>query len=141
MANFIVKVVCGKFTPEDDILAPGQYWTAINIYNLNHAASATLNVRIAVAEPAKPGGPFQAQGPSFNVPGQLLLKPEQALEIDCDYVMRAARDFAKHEKSFLKGFVVIRCDVALDVVAVYTSATPSGDAITLHTEHVASRRF
>ncbi|MEA2576067.1 MAG: hypothetical protein QOH93_3365 [Chloroflexia bacterium] len=141
MANFVVKVVCGTFSKREDILAPGRYWTAVNIYNLNHAATATLNVRLAIAEPAAPGPTSHAQGSTFNLPGQLVLKPEQALEIDCDYIMRSAREVARYDKEFLKGFIVIRCNVELDIVAVYTAAAPEGNVVSFQTQHVASRVF
>jgi hypothetical protein len=132
MFRYIVKVVCGIFTPEEDMLAPGQYWTAINVYNPSRRVSLEFSIHIAIADPA-------TAGPSFDVPSTLGLRPGDALEIDCEFIMKHAREFGGHDKKYLKGFVVIECKEELDVVAVYTAARIEDMVVTLHTERVLPR--
>ncbi|HEX8597398.1 MAG TPA: CARDB domain-containing protein [Chloroflexia bacterium] len=105
-------------------MAPGEYWTAINVHNPSDDA-VRFRKRIAVALPNEKAGPvtgfFQAR-----------LGPGEALEID-------RGDIVEHmggEDRFLKGFVVIECKVELNVVAVYTAAGATGMIETLHIERV-----
>lgn len=131
MFEYVVKVICGVFTREEDILATGQYWTAINVYNPAEQNKVELRVRIAIAFPS-------GAGPSFDTP-PLGLGPQEALEIDCDYVMGNARELANYDRRFLKGFVIIRSKLELDVVAVYTASGRDDSVVTLEIERVAPR--
>lgn len=138
MSRYIVKVVCGIFTREEDMMAPGQYWTAINVYNPSRVRHAKLNIHIAIADPVTTGTTGLA-GPSFDVPPPLALEIGNALELDCDYIMTNAGKIGGHKKRYLKGFLVIETESELDVVAVYTAAKPGGSVVTLHTERVLPR--
>ena len=104
------------------------YFTAVNVHNPSRA-TVRLRWKVAVARPGAKTCPvskfFEAR-----------LRPDEALEIDCPDIMERVK-----EKSFLKGFVVIKSGLELDVVAVYTAAPERGQVATLHTERVPARRL
>jgi len=122
--EYAVKFVCGR--PEVPVVAPGDYFTAINVHNPS-ARPVLFRKKIAVALPSEKAGPvsrfFEAQ-----------LKSDEALEIDCQDILRHAQ-----AQGFLKGFVVIETPSELDVVAVYTAGHPAVE--TLEIEHVQPRQF
>jgi hypothetical protein len=123
--QYSVKFVCGR--PNAPVVAPGRYFTAINVHNPNQGV-ARFRKKIAVALPGERPGPIS---PFFDA----TLKADQAFEIDCPDILRHARTNAP----FLKGFVVIESRLELDVVAVYTAG--GAQVETLHTERVPSRRM
>jgi hypothetical protein len=125
--EYAVKFVCGK--SDGTVVAPGEYWTAINVHNPAYR-DVGFRKKIAIALPGEKPGPvsefFRAK-----------LGPDEALEIDRE-------DILKHAESgdgLLKGFVVIQSHVELDVVAVYTAAGRDQLVETLHTERVPPRRL
>jgi hypothetical protein len=124
--QYAVKVVLGP--SEGDVVAPGDYWTAINVHNPT-ATTVTFRKKVAIALPGEQPGPvtrfFEAK-----------LGPDEALEID-------RRDVFHHVGAdrFLKGFVVLESPLELDVVAVYTAAGREGGVTTFHLERVAPRRL
>jgi hypothetical protein len=124
--QYAVKFICGKSGGE--VVAPGTYFTAINVHNPT-ATTIVFRKKVAIALPGEQPGRvsdfFDAK-----------LGPDEALEIDCPDIMRHADTSA----DFLKGFVILESDVELDVVAVYTAAGASGQVETLHTERVVPRR-
>src|SRR5579864_1005277 len=71
--EYAVKFVCGK--PEAPVVAPGEYFTAINVHNPSYRPVG-FRKKVAVALPGEKPGPisefFEAH-----------LNPDQALEIDC----------------------------------------------------------
>lgn len=120
-----VKFVCGK--SEGNVVAPGRYWTAINVGNPTDK-DVVVKKRFSVALPEEKPGPVTE---SFKA----KLGPYQAFEID-------NKDIFKHTESgvgFIKGFAAIESEVELDVVAVYTAAGAKGQVSTLHIEHVSPR--
>jgi hypothetical protein len=124
--RYAVKFVCG--TAKGEVVAPGEYWTAINVHNPT-AQPITFRKQIAIALPREKAGPvtkfFDAQ-----------LGPGQALEIDRkDIIIHA-----KTRRGFLKGFVTIESAVELNVVAVYTARGEAKHVETLCVEHVSPRR-
>lgn len=124
--QYAAKVVCG--TSAGDVVAPGVYFTAINVHNPSQT-TVQFRWKVAVARPGAKTGPvskfFEAR-----------LGPDEALEIDCPDIMKRVRT-----KDFLKGFVVIESGLELDVVAVYTACPERGQVATLHTERVPPRRL
>jgi hypothetical protein len=125
--QYAVKFVCGK--SKGVVVAPGQYWTAINVHNPWHGKEGEVHFRkkVAFASPV-------TDVPKFEEPFTKL-QPDQALEIDCNEIPEQAG------VDFVKGFVVIQSDRELDVVAVYTAAGVDGQIETLHTERVSPRRL
>ena len=126
MFQYAVKFVCGK--SQGEVVAPGEYWTAINVHNPLYR-DIRFRKKVAVALPNERPGPVSK---FFDA----KLGPDEALEID-------RRDIEKHADSkadFLKGYVVIESETELDVVAVYTAAGREQMVASIHTERVAPRR-
>lgn len=125
--QYAVKVVCGK--SDGSVVAPGQYWTAINVHNPTYRR-IRFRKKVAVALPHEEAGPVS----DFS---SAELGPDEALEIDCEDIL----EHAHHDWDFLKGFVVIQSRVELDIVAVYTAAGAEERVSTFHTERVPVRRL
>jgi hypothetical protein len=123
--QYPVKFVCGKSAGK--VVAPGSYFTAINVHNPTDT-TIRFRLKVAVALPGLTPGPVS----EFH---DAKLGPDEALEIDCPDIFK----LAKAEAGFLKGFVVIESEVELDVVAVYTAAGRNEQVETLHTERVPPR--
>ncbi len=126
--QYAVKFVCGK--SDGEVVAPGTYFTAINVHNPTYQAIG-FRKKIAVALPSEHPGPV-------SEPVYAKLGPDQAFEIDCPDIRKILGP--KAEGPFLKGFVVIESDIELDVVAVYTAAGADGQVETLEIERVSPRR-
>src|SRR5205814_1986596 len=107
MFQYAVKFVCGK--SDGKVVAPGVYFTAINVHNPTYAGIG-FRKKIAIALPGEKAGRVTRFFPA-------RLGPDEALEIDCEDIRR----HAESPEGFLKGFVVIETEVELDVVAVYTA--------------------
>src|ERR1043166_4722247 len=111
--QYAVKTVCGEiFVSQDNMqtpLAPGRYWTAVNIHNPNQCQTAHLRWKVAVAgvDPG-PISPYQ------RTPN---LDPDAAIEIDCPQITRALTTPQQPAPRFVKGYLVIYSDIELDVVA------------------------
>jgi len=112
---YSVKFLCGRIrggtTAESPAagfpLSPGFYATAINIHNPQTAVAGPLGLTVASTF-IGPG-----LGATFPV---VNLATDEAIEFDCN-------DFAQfppEPERFAKGFVVIRSNVDINVVAVYT---------------------
>jgi hypothetical protein len=123
--QYAVKVVCGK--SEGRVVAPGQYFTAINIHNPTTDA-ISFRKKFVVAFPDEKPGPVT---PFFGT----RLGADEAVEIDCPEIFGRLPNVG----DFIKGFVVIESEVDLDVVAVYTAGP--GQVATMDVERVAARRI
>jgi hypothetical protein len=124
--QYAVKFVCGK--SDERVVAPGTYFTAINVHNPT-SQQVAFHKKFAIAPPGEKAGPVSR---FFDA----KLGPDEAFEIDCPDIFRRTH----YEASFLKGFAVIASDVELDVVAVYTAAGATGYVETLELERVLPRR-
>jgi hypothetical protein len=124
--QYAAKFLCGK--PGAGELAPGVYFTAINVHNPSEHG-VRFRKKIAVAGRREKPGPVSR---FFDA----KLGPDQALEIDCPDI----RKHAGVDEKFLKGFVVLESEAELDVVAVYTAAGDDGQVETLDVERVPARR-
>ena len=124
--QYAAKFVCGK--TEGRVVAPGAYFTAINVHNPNETGIA-FRKKFAVALPGERPGPISR---FFDA----KLGPDQAFEIDCPDIFRRTGT----QGGFLKGFVVIESPLELDVVAVYTAAGSTGGVETMDVERVPPRR-
>jgi hypothetical protein len=124
--QYAAKFVCGK--PDGGELAPGVYFTAINVHNPTEHA-VLFRKKIAVAGRRERPGPVSK---FFDA----KLGPDEALEIDCPDIRR----HAQVRDEFIKGFVVLESESELDVVAVYTAAGAHGQVETLEVERVPARR-
>jgi hypothetical protein len=119
--EYAVKLICGA--PDRPAVAPGRYYTAINVHNPSPRTVA-FRKKFALTGPTETSltpSPF-----TLN-----KLRPDYALEVDCTSRQLLDRKFAK-------GFAVIQSPVELDVVAVYTvgAARPETGADSLRTMHL-----
>jgi len=124
--QYAAKFVCGKNTA-GNVVAPGEYFTAINVHNPGRVA-ASIRKRFAIALPSEKPGPVSGVV-------EERLKPGEAFEIDC-------ADIATHVpvSGFAKGFVTIESPQELEVVGVYTAARlPTREVVSEEIERVPSR--
>ncbi len=135
---YSVKFVIGKVetaeTPSQTPVAPGEYFTAINVHNSTHGPIDLIQKQFAIALPSEKAGSVIDW-----ITVEPDLKKDEAMEID-------TADIRSHtgtvtQTNLLKGFVVIRSNVELDVVVVYTAAGRDRYVATIHTERVAPRKL
>ncbi len=151
--EYAAKVVCGviqqeSVAPPIPPCVPGYYTTATNIHNPSREL-APLWVKFAHA-------PQAVDYANPHIGGQISLwfkyelKPDQAMELDCDFLLFAAKASNMNLGNFAKGFVVIQSQSRLDVVSVYTAgpiqkgvATTQlmGFVATMHTERVPEHKI
>jgi hypothetical protein len=137
--QYAVKVVCGVVTAAQPgtaatpgPVAPGHYYTAVNIHNPAVCGCVTPRVKMAPALPWGVDQPMGAVTPYYSV-GPLCA--DQAIEIDNPQILGL---FPR--ATFVKGYLVIASAVELDVVAVYTVAQDyCGPCNNLFTERVPAR--
>jgi hypothetical protein len=127
--QYAVKFVCGKSEQRIPVVAPGEYFTAINVHNPN-ATAVGMRKKFAIALPGEKAGPISK---FFDA----RLAPDEAFEIDCLDIFQLTSSTA----SFIKGFAVIETPQELDIVAVYTAAGRSGGVETMDVETVQPRRL
>ena len=130
--QYAAKYVCGTAgsaatASGAGIVAPGTYYTSINVHNPNKAAVEIEKVfDIAL--------PSETQGGRVTEPFKASLKPNEAFEIECADIVK---HLDQNPKAFWKGFVMLTSNAPLDVVAVYTAAaSPTGPVVAFHTERV-----
>ena len=149
--QYAVKIMCGPSSPKelppgkykskdkgrenteykdavgDRRVAPGTYFTTINIHN---PAEKPVVGRIKVAVASPNGRPGQiSRFVDFK------LGPDEAISIDCGQLY--ARFGIKSE--FTDGFTVVESETELDVIAVYSAAGASGKVEALETERAPAR--
>jgi len=126
--EYATKIVCGVVREEKGPINVGRYFTAVNVHNPS-ARAARVCVKLAIARPNHGGSVTGFH--SFD------LKPDQAIEFDCDFIHKLAEG-----APFVKGFLVIKCFLELDVVAVYTAGELRDSRVsTMHTERVPVRNI
>jgi hypothetical protein len=114
--EYAAKFICGlQKDPEDLRLTLGLYGTEVNVHNPNEEA-VRLTKKLALTFP--PGD--QQPGEILRL-GEDLLRPDQALAVDCNHV-RVRLFPGGLPAPYITGFVVIESTGSLDVTAVYTTA-------------------
>ena len=131
---YAAKFVCGAATPPPKSpgtlpVAPGYYYTAVNVHNPSTIELNQIQKQLVIALPGETVG-------SKSGLKQESLKADDAMEIDCPDITKALDSVGK----FVKGFVVIRSTAELDIVAVYTAAASiSGTVVSMTLERVPKR--
>lgn len=127
--QYAAKYVCGVAprpgTSGYGIVAPGTYFTSVNVHNPNQGG-VEFRKKFVIALPNEQTGGRISD--FFNV----TLGADKAFEIEC-------ADILKHldSKGPAKGFVVLLSPDPLDVVVVYTAAAaPAGPVVTMFMERV-----
>lgn len=113
--KYAAKLVCGMQSLENDgRLVRGSYATTINIFN-PQSREVRLTKTLSLGYPPEE----QSPGEVLTI-GKDLLRPNQALKVDCADIRR--RLFPNgFPSAYIDGFVVIESFGSLDVSAVYTS--------------------
>jgi hypothetical protein len=134
--EYAAKFVCGLAAPAPGTVpgtlpvAPGHYYTAVNVHNPSTIERNQIQKRFVIALPGETVGRKSGLTPEE-------LRADDAMEIDCPDIERRL-DVGIGR--FVKGFVVIRSTAELDIVAVYTTATsPTGPIVSMTTERVPKR--
>lgn len=125
--QYVVKFVCGRAGANTGVVAPGTYFTAINVHNPNERGFE-FRKKFSIALPGEKAGRVSR---FFDT----KLGPDEAFEIDCPDILRHL-----DAEGFVKGFAVIESKQELDVVAVYTAAGSTRMIETMDVEHVKARR-
>ncbi|HXH38218.1 MAG TPA: hypothetical protein VNN08_06295 [Thermoanaerobaculia bacterium] len=127
--QYAAKFVCGK-APDALNVAPGTYFTTINVHNPALVLAVEFRKKFALANLDEKPGKISQFFPA-------ALKADEAMQIDC-------RNIYAHlgvpPGTFIDGFAVIQLSPRqeLDVVGVYTAAGSNGVS-TMHMERVAGR--
>jgi hypothetical protein len=125
--QYSAKFICGR--TDALFVAPGQYFTIVNVHNPSPTTSIKLRKKFATTErEEQPGSISKFFGTA--------LKPDQALRIDCPNIYNHLQI---PPGTFIEGFAVIQSLSELDVVALYTAGGNNVEA--LHTERVPPRRI
>lgn len=142
--EYAAKLICGvQEDPKNLRLARGLYATAINVHNPNRQA-AVFQKKLALTFP-----------PEEQLPGKIMpisrdsLREDEALEVDCVDVQK--RLFPNgFPMPYIKGFIVIRSTVSLDVTAVYSTNSlgkdkcckaEAGEHSSIDVEQIRERRI
>lgn len=113
--KYAAKLVCGVQPEENDgRLVRGSYATTVNILNPQEREVRLVKTLSLTYPPEE-----QRPGNVLTI-GKDLLRPDQALKVDCADIQR--RLFPNGlPASYIEGFVVIESSGSLDVTAVYSS--------------------
>jgi len=136
--QYAVKLVQGAPPALSDLsfIAPGRYFTAINVHNPSTCKTVTFRWKVALTDV---DGEHVSTISPFH---EATLRPDQAIEIDARDVARA---IGVVPPRFAKGFVVLESPCELDVVAVYTALPAAkgtqASGLVFHTERVPARRI
>lgn len=124
---YAAKFMCGK--SDERMVAPGQYFTVINVHNASPVKEARYIKRFAQALPEERPGKIS------GVAGGIL-KPDEAMGIDCQNIYK---HMGLNPGPFIDGYALLYSLSELDVVSVHTAGHEAVE--TVHTERVPVRRF
>lgn len=124
---YAAKFVCGK--TDGGIVAPGQYFTTVNVHNAAPLAKMFYSKRFAIALPEE-----KSEKLSEFFGG--TLGPDQAMLIDCENIYKHTNT---SPGQFIEGYALLYSPGELDVVSVHTAG--HGEVETINTERVPVRKF
>ncbi len=122
--EYAAKLICGF--PNRPAVAPGRYYTAINIHNPNPKGTVFRRKFVLTEKTDSPAGPGTW---ALN-----KMPADGAVEIEC-----GTREVL--ERQISKGFVVIQSPRQLDGVAVYTAGSVTDSLTTMDVERVPQREI
>jgi hypothetical protein len=132
--QYAAKFVCGRPTTQQTgnfDIAPGLYYTIINVHNPALAGGVEFRKKFALAERDEKPGKISEWIPVF-------LKADQAMQINCGNIYK---HLGIVPGTFIDGFAVIQMfntKPELDVVGVYT-ASPGNGVSSIDIERVEGR--
>jgi hypothetical protein len=125
---YAAKFICGK-SGDERMVAPGQYFTVINVHNASPTKEVRYIKRFAQALPEeRPGKISEVAGG--------ILGPDQAMAIECQNIYK---HMGMNPGTFIDGFALLYSLSELDVVSVHTAG--HSEVETVNTERVPVRRF
>jgi hypothetical protein len=131
--QYAVKIVCGEVKAADNTpVAPGRYWTAVNFHNPDKCKDAHFRLKLGIAK-------LDLLSPVTQYLGPFHLRPDGMFELDCPVIKWLAGLLVSPAPAFVKGYMVIESDSALDVVAVYSGSAGNTAGNSFHTERVPAR--
>lgn len=124
--EYRAKVVCGLQGDADVLrLVRGLYGSTINIANPGAEQAEFLKQLVLAFPPAE-----QRPGELFTM-GLDSLPPQRALKVDCDDIRTRLFAAGGFPEGYIEGFVTLRSDRPLDVVAVYTAGSVDASGMLL----------
>lgn len=136
--EYAAKFVCGINGVPGRPLTRGSYATAVNVHfpgDPQLFRPHQLRWKLAIAP--------QGNGGVITKFETLLLKNDQAADVDCDLIDKVLiKNFGSSLHAVKTGFVVVQSSRELDVVAVYTAgpSNPGAQVTGIATERVPPRR-
>lgn len=136
--EYAAKFVCGINGVSGRPLTRGSYATAVNVHfpgDPQLFRPHQLRWKLAIAP--------QGNGGIITKFETVLLKNDQAMDVDCDLIDKVlVKNTGSTLHAMKTGFVVIQSSRELDVVAVYTSGPQNlaGQVTGIATERVPARR-
>ncbi|MGD0477400.1 MAG: hypothetical protein ABSB29_04430 [Nitrososphaerales archaeon] len=145
---YSIKFICNALNPYDAQglgLAPGFYYTDINVHNPSFAKhNATITQKLVVALPdASPSIPYVGASPNPYLVIPVTLGTDAAMRLDCTYIMSLLQ-VPQPSLTYAKGFVILYTNIKLDVVAEYTAgALVAGlpSVVSLDTQYIQPQSF
>jgi hypothetical protein len=124
--HYTAKFLCGMAGATDPVV-PGLYSTAVSIQK-SDGHGALVKFRVALTFPA----PSVASG-AVTTRQQVYLKQNEALEIDCEDILPLCG------VDFCKGFILLKSNVRLNVLAVYAAENGNTGGESVHRERIPGR--
>ncbi len=127
--TYAVKFVCGE-ADEDAPVAPGVYYTAINIY-ITSKRDTSIDAEVYFTYPSSTSG-----SDYDDIDGSH--DKNTAFLVDCEVFANLDSD-----SDFFEGILYIWARKPLDVMAVYTTEAETGSdsAPAIHVEYIKGRKF
>lgn len=119
--RYAAKFVCGVSVSKNvnnALVAPGHYFTTINVHNADNADRIEFRKRFSIALPRETQGPRTVFYPAS-------LDSDRSLDIECADIYHHT---GRAPNSFLTGFAILESPGPLDVVGVYTAGSHQGTA-------------
>jgi len=113
------KFLCGRQSASSPVVA-GNYATTINLHKWEHEPAYIHKKAVIAVKQHEPQLPY-----GFGEPFEICW--DNAVQIDCPDIESWFPPGTASFANFTEGFVSIISPVPLDVVAVYTAQSPSGD--------------
>ncbi len=131
--SYAVKFLCGESSEQfQEGVVKGVHATGINIHNPSLQKRATIRWKVARALPARMAGTVTA---FETVP----LEANQAVEVECDEIRQMLPE--PMTRQFRAGFLVILSETELDVTAVYSARSGTGEVSAIDIEIIEPRHL
>jgi hypothetical protein len=132
--QYTVAFTCGANDADFSRVVPGDFATAVNLYNAT-AGDTTLRKNLALSFPPE----TQTAGVVSDAIEEIL-PANSALQVDCEEILFGfTYAVPPPATDYIQGFLVIESDKPLEVQAVH-SALGAADEVSIDVERIAERR-